>query len=146
MSLRWRIMGSLVAVILLSVLISVGVGYYATQHRLGVFVDRIGDDEAVQLARNLSRAYSAGGGWETVERAHWPRQDTATLKQSSGSGPKRGRENTSSRFTGILCASSSSRPTAVWSRTTCQRCCPGPLRPIWAVIGRRSLIWLRTGP
>lgn len=69
MSLRWRIMGSLVAVILLSVLISVGVGYYATQHRLGVFVDRIGDDEAVQLARNLSRAYSGGGGWETVERA-----------------------------------------------------------------------------
>lgn len=68
MSLRWRIMGSLVAVILLSVLISVGVGYYATQHRLGVFVDRIGDDEAVQLARNLSRAYS-GGGWETVDRA-----------------------------------------------------------------------------
>lgn len=69
MSLRWRIMGSLVAVILLSVLISVGVGYYATQHRLGVFVERIGDDEAVQLARNLSRAYSGGGGWETVERA-----------------------------------------------------------------------------
>ncbi len=69
MSLRWRIMGSLVAVILLSVLISVGVGYYATQQRLGVFVDRIGDDEAVQLARNLSRAYSAGAGWETVDRA-----------------------------------------------------------------------------
>ena len=68
MSLRWRIMGSLVAVIVLSVLISVSVGYYATQNRLGVFVDRIGDDEAVQLARILSRAYTAAGGWESVDR------------------------------------------------------------------------------
>ena len=51
MSLRWRIMGSTVFVIVLTVLISVGVGYYATQSRLGVFVDEIGDDEASQLAR-----------------------------------------------------------------------------------------------
>ena len=68
MSLRWRIMSSLVAVIVLSVLISVSVGYYATQNRLGVFVDRIGDDEAVQLARILSRAYTAAAGWESVDR------------------------------------------------------------------------------
>ena len=32
MSLRWRIMGSIVFVIVLTVLISVGVGYYATQY------------------------------------------------------------------------------------------------------------------
>jgi len=69
MSLRWRIMGSLVAVIVLSVVISLSVGFYATQSRLGIFVDRIGDDEAVQLARNLSRAYTAAGGWETVDSA-----------------------------------------------------------------------------
>ena len=69
MSLRWRIMGSIVLVVVLTVLTSVGVGYYATQHRLGVFVDEIGDDEAVQLARNLSREYTAAGGWETVDRA-----------------------------------------------------------------------------
>ena len=69
MSLRWRIMGSIVLVIVLTVLTSVGVGYYATQHRLGVFVDEIGDDEAVQLARNLSREYTASGGWEAVDRA-----------------------------------------------------------------------------
>ena len=68
MSLRWRIMGSMVFVIVLTVLISVGVGYYATQARLGVFVDQIGDDEASQLARNLSREYTAAGGWETVDR------------------------------------------------------------------------------
>ena len=67
MSLRWRIMGSIVFVIVLTVLTSVGVGYYATQHRLGVFVDQISDDEASRLARDLSREYTAAGGWETVD-------------------------------------------------------------------------------
>ena len=68
MSLRWRIMGSTVLVIVLTVLISVSVGYYATQSRLGVFVDEIGDDEASRLARSLSREYTAAGGWEAVDR------------------------------------------------------------------------------
>ena len=68
MSLRWRIMASTVLVIVLTVLISIGVGYYATQSRLGVFVDEIGDDEASRLARNVSREYTAAGGWETVDR------------------------------------------------------------------------------
>ncbi len=68
MSLRWRIMVSIVFVIVLTVLISVGVGYYATQSRLGVFVDGIGDDEASRLAQNLSREYTNAGGWETVDR------------------------------------------------------------------------------
>ena len=68
MTLRWRIMASTVLVVVLTVLTSVGVGYYATQARLGVFVDRIGGDEAVQLARNLSREYTAAGGWGTLER------------------------------------------------------------------------------
>ena len=69
MPLRWRIMGATVVVVVLTVLTSVAVGYYATQARLGVFVDRIGDDAAVQLARNLSREYTAAGGWETAGRA-----------------------------------------------------------------------------
>ena len=69
MSLRWRIMGSIVFVIVLTVLISVAVGYYAAQSRLGVFVDEIGDDEAIRLARNLSREYTSAGGWETVDRS-----------------------------------------------------------------------------
>ena len=68
MSLRWRIMGSIVFVIVLTVLISVGVGYYTTQYSLGVFVDEIGDDQASRLARDLSREYTAAGGWETVDR------------------------------------------------------------------------------
>ena len=68
MSLRWRIMGSTVFVVVLTVLTSVSVGYYATQSRLGVLIDQIGDDEAVQLARNLSREHTAAGGWETVDR------------------------------------------------------------------------------
>ena len=66
MSLRSRILASIVVVIVLTVLITVGVGYYTTQARLGVFVDQIGDDEALQLARNLSREYTAAGGWQTV--------------------------------------------------------------------------------
>ena len=68
MSLRWRIMGATVLVIVLTVLISVGVGYYTTQSRLGMFVNEIGDDEASRLAQNLSREYTTAGGWETVDR------------------------------------------------------------------------------
>ena len=68
MSLRWRIMGATVLVIVLTVLISIGVGYYTTQSRLGVFVNEIGEDEASRLARNLSREYTAAGGWETVDK------------------------------------------------------------------------------
>ncbi|MYH67739.1 MAG: HAMP domain-containing histidine kinase [Dehalococcoidia bacterium] len=69
MSLRWRIMGATVLVVVLAVLISVAVGYYAAQSRLGEFVDEIGDDEAVQLARNLSREHTTAGGWGTADRA-----------------------------------------------------------------------------
>ena len=68
MSLRWRIMGATVLVIVLTVLISIGVGYYTTQFRLGVFVNEIGEDEASRLAQNLSREYTTAGGWETVDR------------------------------------------------------------------------------
>lgn len=69
MSLRWRIMGAIVLVIVLTALVNIGVGYYATQARLGVFVDRVGGDEASLLARNLSREYTASGDWSTVDRA-----------------------------------------------------------------------------
>ena len=68
MSLRWRIMGPMVLVIVLTVLISVGLGYYSTQSRLGVFVEEIGVDETGRLARSLSREYTAAGGWDTVDR------------------------------------------------------------------------------
>ena len=68
MSLRWRIMGAIVLVIVLTILIGVGIGYYTTQARLDVFVDRIGEEEASRLARNLSREYTTAGGWQTVDR------------------------------------------------------------------------------
>ena len=68
MSLRWRIMASIVFVILLTVVISVAVGYCTTQSRLGVFVDEIGDRQASRLAQNLSREYTTAGGWQTVDR------------------------------------------------------------------------------
>ena len=83
MSLRWRIMGSIVLVIVLTVLISVGVGYYATQSRLGVFVEQIGDEEASQLARSLSRGvYRCGwvghGGQTAIRgRIHLRRSSAA---------------------------------------------------------------------
>ena len=68
MSLRWRIMGLTVLVVVLTALISVAVGYFTTQSRLGVFVDQLGEEETIQLARNLSREYTATGGWDTVDR------------------------------------------------------------------------------
>ncbi len=69
MSVRWRIMASMVFVIVLTVAVSVSVGYYATQSRLGAFVERIGGDAAQQLALNLGREYAAAGGWATVDQA-----------------------------------------------------------------------------
>ncbi len=69
MSLRWQIMGSMALVIVITVLINIGVGYYSSQSRLNVLVDQVGEDEAIQLARNLSREYSATGGWATVDNA-----------------------------------------------------------------------------
>ena len=69
MSLRWRIMASTILIVVLTVGVSVGVGYYAAQSRLGVFVDEIGSEEAGQLAEDLSRAYTDAGGWETVDLA-----------------------------------------------------------------------------
>ena len=68
MSLRWRIMASMVFVILLTVVISVVVGYCTAQTRLGSFVDEIGVDQARRLALSLSREYTTAGGWQTVDR------------------------------------------------------------------------------
>ncbi len=69
MSLHRRIMASIVLVVVLTVLAGVGVGYYATQSRLGVFVDRIGGEEAVRMARLVSSEYTAAGGWGRVDSA-----------------------------------------------------------------------------
>ena len=60
MSLRWRIMASIVSVILLTVVVSLVVGYFTTQARLGVFVEDLGDSQASRLAQNLSRELHDG--------------------------------------------------------------------------------------
>ena len=102
MSLRWRIMGSTVLVIVLTVLVSVGVGYYATQSRLGVFVDRIGGDEASQLARSLSREYTAAGGWEAVDTSLvqagyiYDEVSRTEASQEGNEGSREGNEETES--------------------------------------------------
>lgn len=67
MSLRGRITAATVLVVILTVLISSLVAYFATESRLGVFVDRIGDDEAIRLAQGLGRAHSEAGGWQTAD-------------------------------------------------------------------------------
>ena len=68
MSLRWRIMASIVFVILLTVVVTVVVGYCTSQSRLGVFVDELGDSQASRLAQDLSREFTTAGGWQTVDR------------------------------------------------------------------------------
>ncbi|MDE2968427.1 MAG: HAMP domain-containing sensor histidine kinase [Chloroflexota bacterium] len=66
MSLRQRIIAATILVVVLTVLASVVVAYLATESRLGVFVDQIGDDTANQLSQGLSRAYTEAGGWQTA--------------------------------------------------------------------------------
>jgi len=67
MSLRKRIMASTVLVVILTVLVSSLLAYFATESRLGVFVDQIGNDEASRLAQKLGRAYDDAGGWQTAD-------------------------------------------------------------------------------
>ena len=114
MSLRSRILASIVVVIVLTVVITVGVGYYTTQARLGVFVDQIGDDEAIQLARNLSREYTAAGGWgdgrQTAVRGGLHLRRTVL----AGSDQKTATKGTSSSCTETRFESSSLTSTGVW--------------------------------
>lgn len=97
MSLRWRIMGSIVLVIVLTIVVGVGIAYYTTQARLDVFVDRIGREEATRLARNLSREYTAAGGWQTVER---PLSDAGYIIDGTprSEGPEGGEHGSSEAF------------------------------------------------
>lgn len=87
MSLRWRIMASIVAVILLTVVVSVVVGYVTTQARLGAFVEELGDSQASRLALNLSREYTTAGGWQTVDR---PLSEAGYIAESGPRGERSG--------------------------------------------------------
>ncbi len=67
MSLRKRIVAATIVMVLATVIVSSLVAYFATESRLGVFVEQIGDDEAARLAHGLSRAHAEAGGWQTAD-------------------------------------------------------------------------------
>lgn len=67
MSIRWRFLGSFIPIIVLAVSLSVGVGYYTTQDQLNAFIAGISRNEASNLARNLSQAYTSAHGWSMAE-------------------------------------------------------------------------------
>ena len=68
-SLRGRILRAFVVIVVLAVVLSAGIGYYATEGQIDAFVAHLGVVEADNVARHLSREYTAAGGWATVDRA-----------------------------------------------------------------------------
>ena len=69
MSLRWRFLGAFILLIVLVVSLSLGVGYYTTQAQLNTFIGELSSDEANDIARKLSQAYTSSDGWGTLEAA-----------------------------------------------------------------------------
>ena len=69
MSLRWRILSVLIFVIILTVAWNLAASYYVTQRQLDAFVSELSQREASELARQLSRAYTAARGWHSVDAA-----------------------------------------------------------------------------
>lgn len=69
MSLRWRILSVLILVIVLTVAWNLAASYYVTQRQLDAFVSELGRQEASELARQLSRAYTMAQGWHSVDAA-----------------------------------------------------------------------------
>ncbi|MCY4064280.1 MAG: HAMP domain-containing sensor histidine kinase [Chloroflexi bacterium] len=69
MSLRWRILGVLILVIVLTVAWNLAASYYVTQRQFDAFVSELSQREASELARQLSRAYTTTKGWQSVDAA-----------------------------------------------------------------------------
>ena len=67
-SLRGRILRAFALIVVLAAALGVGVAYYATQGQVDGFVAQLVAVEADNVARSLSRAYRAYGGWAAVER------------------------------------------------------------------------------
>jgi len=65
MSIRWRIFGAFLLLILLTVLISTGFDYWAGSKELSAFSTKIRTED---LADVLSRQYTEDGGWENLDR------------------------------------------------------------------------------
>ena len=75
-SLHGRILRAFVLIVVLAVTLGVAVEYYVAQSLMDAFVARLIDVEADGVARSLSRAYRASGGWETVD---WVLDDAGYL-------------------------------------------------------------------
>ena len=69
MSLRWRISRVLIIVVALTIAWNLAASYYTIQRQFDAFVSGLGRIEARELARQLSRAYTAARGWKTVDMA-----------------------------------------------------------------------------
>ncbi|MCY3707450.1 MAG: HAMP domain-containing sensor histidine kinase [Caldilineaceae bacterium] len=66
MSLFWRFLGAFVLLILFSVSLSVGIGYYATLDRLDAFGGELSSKAANLVAQKLGQSYTYSNGWETL--------------------------------------------------------------------------------
>ncbi len=64
MSIRWRILGAFILVILFTILLSVGVDYWSEGRQLSKFSAKIKTDD---LAGILSRTYTEGKNWDMLE-------------------------------------------------------------------------------
>ncbi len=69
MSLRRRILSVLILVIILTVAWNLAASYYVSQRQLDAFLSELSRREASELARQLSRAYTAARGWHTADAA-----------------------------------------------------------------------------
>ena len=69
MSLRGRILRVLILIVTLSVSLSLGVGYYATQQQFNAFVDELSRHKANNLAGRLSQVYTETASWEFIDTA-----------------------------------------------------------------------------
>ncbi len=97
MSLRWRILSVLVFVIILTVAWNLAASYYVTQRQLDAFVSELSQREASELARQLSRAYTAAKGWHSVDAAlsasgYLYEDDTEHTEGAEGSADAEGDE------------------------------------------------------
>ena len=66
MTLRKQIIIAFIAVIIMTVVLSVSAGYLTVQWRLGVLLEEIGRTEAVELADRLGYWYSGTSGWRDL--------------------------------------------------------------------------------
>ena len=67
-SMYGRILRGFALIVVLAVVVALGVGYYATQRQMDGFIAQLTAVEADNVARGLSRAYAASGGWTGVDR------------------------------------------------------------------------------